>query len=227
MSGQPDAVTAEEVIASFGDAVDLVLDDGRSKFAQPSSVVRVGDHQLEILRGGVITADNLKRLSSYLLLFVCTGNTCRSPMAETLAKKRIADRLGCTVDQVADRGVCVMSAGTSAMSGGRSASEALRAMAERGLDLSQHESQPMTDQLVRFADCILTMTRGHRDAIVAHWPDAVGRTHLLCGNDHEISDPIGGPVELYRRCADQIDDQLASWIDKLDLHSIVIQSREK
>ncbi len=158
LTGRPDAVSADEVIESLGDHIDLVLDDGRCKFAQPSSVVRVQDRQLQILRSGVITKTNLEQLSSLLLLLVCTGNTCRSPMAESLAKKRVADKLGCDVDNIAQQGVWVMSAGTSAMTGGRSTGEAVAAMAERGLDLSQHESQPVGDQLIRFADYILTMT---------------------------------------------------------------------
>ncbi|MFT7642798.1 MAG: tRNA threonylcarbamoyl adenosine modification protein (Sua5/YciO/YrdC/YwlC family) [Pirellulaceae bacterium] len=219
-SGQPDAVTCDEVVESLGESLDLVLDDGRSKFAQPSSVVHVADNHLKILRSGVITEANLKRLSSYMVLLVCTGNTCRSPMAEILAKKRIADKIGCSLEELEDRGVLVMSAGIAAMSGGRSTPEAVRACKERDLDLTQHESQPLSERLLRHADCILTMTRGHRDAILSRWPELAQRTQLLCRDGSEVSDPIGGPIELYRQCADQIDSQLEAWLPDFDLEEI-------
>src|SRR3954454_1652314 len=95
-----------------------------------------------------------------------TGNTCRRPMAEALLKKRVAERLGCQIEELDDRGVVVMSAGLSAPPGGRAAAEAIQTMQERKLDLTQHESQPLSERLVKFADCIITMTAGHRDGIL-------------------------------------------------------------
>ena len=93
--GQPDAVTAQEVVAAIGDEVQFVLDDGHSRYGQPSSVVRVYDDRFEVLRQGVVSEQTLKRLGSALVLFVCTGNTCRSPMAEAMFRQAMADRLGC------------------------------------------------------------------------------------------------------------------------------------
>jgi protein-tyrosine phosphatase len=111
----------------------------------------------------------------------------------------------------------VLSAGTSASAGGRAAEEAVAAMKERGLDLSAHETQPLDERLVTFADVILTMTRNHRDAIVSCYPQAASRTFVLSRGRSDVSDPIGGPQELYRRCADQIDAYLAEWVSELDL----------
>src|SRR5262245_51387974 len=203
-----DAVTAQDVVSRLGEKVDVVLDDGRCKFAQRSSIVRVDDRGFDVVRPGVFTEANLKRLASFMIVLVCTGNTCRSPMAEVLLKKRIADRLGCQIHELDDRGVVIMSAGLSAPPGGRSAAEAIQTMQERGLDLTQHESQPLSERIVRFADVILTMTRGHREAILEHFPDAEPRVHLISGGKGEVSDPIGGPLELYKRCADQLDGYL-------------------
>ena len=155
-----------------------------------------------------------------LVLFVCTGNTCRSPMAQVLLQQRVAERLKCRPDQLEDRGVMIMSAGVSAMSGGRAAEEAVQAMQERGLDLSHHETRPLHDVLVRFADLILTMTRGHREAIVEQWPDAASRTELLRRDHGDVVDPIGNSVDVYRRCADQLDEHLAEWAARLDGDSI-------
>jgi protein-tyrosine phosphatase len=214
-SGCPEAVTAEEVVRSLGDDVDLVLDDGRVKFGQPSSVVRVLPSGLKLLRSGVIDSKALRRLSSLIVLFVCTGNTCRSPMAEGLMRRRLAQHLGCSCDALEDYGVMALSAGIAAMAGGRATPEAIQVMAERGIDLQTHESQPLSERLVRFADLILTMTSGHREAVLAQWPEASCRTHVL-GGETEVADPIGGPLDAYRQCADQIDAELEAWLQRLD-----------
>ena len=214
---QGDAVTAKDVVDRFGAEMDVVLDDGRCKFAQRSSIVRIADAKFEIVRPGVISATNLKRLASWIAVTVCTGNTCRSPMAESLLRHKLAKKVGCKIDELEDRGVIVMSAGLSAAVGGRSAAEAASVMQERGLDLSLHESQPLNDRIVRFADLILTMTRSHREAILSQWPDAAPRTHLISQSRGDVADPIGGPIDLYRRCADQIDAYLENWVRTIDL----------
>lgn len=213
-SGQPDTISASEVIDQLDDDVQLVLDDGRCQFGQPSSVVQVKDNRVRMLRRGVISESHLKRLSSHILLFVCTGNTCRSPMAEVLCRKRLAERLQCTPGDLDDLGVIVTSAGIAAMAGGVATPEAVQVMAQRKLDLSRHEAQPLSPRLVKHADLILTMTHGHRDAILGQWPEAVDRTELLSALGHDISDPVGGSIELYERCATQIDDALAGRIER-------------
>jgi protein-tyrosine phosphatase len=86
-----------------------------------------------------------------------------------------------------------------------------------GLDLADHESQPLTAQLVRQADHIWTMTRAHRQAIAAHWPEALARTSVLSMDQIDIADPIGGPIEYYETCAGQIRTQLERRVAELDL----------
>lgn len=219
-AAEGDTVTGKDVVSRLGSQVDLILDEGRCRFGQRSSLVRIAGNQLHVLRSGVISEANLKRLASWMVVVVCTGNTCRSPMAETLLRKRLADKLKQPIDKLEDHGVLVLSAGIAAAPGGRAATEAIEIMKERGLDLSQHESQPLSDRLVRFADLILTMTRGHREAIVGHWPEAASRVFVISRNRGDVADPIGGPPDLYRKCAEQIDAYLGDWVKELDLDEL-------
>src|SRR5687768_5332441 len=174
--GGGDCLTASQMVELLGGDVDVIVDAGPCRFAQPASLVRISGPKLEVKRSGAISEVNLKRLSSWIAILVCTGNTCRSPMAEVLLRKRLAERLGCKLEQLEDRGVVVMSAGTSATPGGRAAEEAVTIMKERGLDLSAHESQLLDERLITFADVIITMTHSHRDAIIGCYPQAGPRT---------------------------------------------------
>ena len=223
-TGGAEAVTAEEVMAEVGEQIDLVLDDGRCQFGQASTVVQVTDNKIKILRQGVISPGNLRRLGSLQILFVCTGNTCRSPMAEALARKILADRLGCKVEEVEDRGFTIASAGIAAMNGGRAALEAVDVLAEQGLNLNEHISQPLREPLIRQADYVFTLTASHRHAILSQWPDAEDRVHVLSAEGEDVSDPIGGTRQMYAACAEQIGRMIETRIDQMDLtESVVVE----
>jgi protein-tyrosine phosphatase len=213
--GVEPAVTAADVIAHSADGLALVLDDGRTRYAQPVSTIAVEDNTFRMVRHGVVAEETVRRLASLMVLFVCTGNTCRSPMAETIFRQLLAERFGCGMDEIEEHGVVVASAGIAAWGGGKASNGALEAMAEIRCDLSGHESQPVTENLVRQADIIWTMTASHRAAILSQFPEAGGRVALLSPDRLDVIDPIGGPLATYRKCAQQIREHLLARLDTL------------
>ena len=217
LSGQPDAIDGQQVNQSVGDQIDLILDDGPTNFGKPSSVVKVNDDGIVMLREGVVDEETIKKLKSFIALIVCTGNTCRSPMGEGLLRKRLADKLGCSIETLEQQGVSILSAGIAAMPGSPAAAQAVEVMNLLGVDISSHASQPITGRLAQFADVILTMTNGHRQALISHWPTLETRTKTVRRDGADVSDPIGAPVDVYQACAQQIDENLAKWVDEFDL----------
>ena len=193
------------------------MNDGKCQFGQPSSVVEIDGNELNLLRAGVVSESNLGRLASMLVLLVCTGNTCRSPMAEVLCRNLISKKLNCEMDALEDHGVMVMSAGVAAMPGGRPSPEAVEVMATLDLVLDGHVAQPLSERLANYADVIFTMTNSHREAIVRQWPHLASNVQVLRVDNGDVSDPIGGSLEVYEACARQIQGELEQRIAKLDL----------
>jgi protein-tyrosine phosphatase len=211
------AVTAADIVSRAGSVVTLIIDDGRTQYAQPPSTIELGDRGFRVVRPGVVGEEALRRLSSLMVLFVCTGNTCRSPMAEALFRVMAAERLGCEPDEIDRHGVVVASAGLAAWGGGPASTNAVEAMQEMGGNLGRHESQPLTESLVAQADVILTMTASHRAAILAQFPEAGGRLMMLSPDRRDVIDPVGGSLDTYRSCARQIHGHLTARMDTLGI----------
>jgi protein-tyrosine phosphatase len=190
----------------------LVIDDGPTHFRAPPSVVRVEGRSCQLMEEGVLDAESLQSLTQYTILLVCTGNTCRSPMAEKLLQAKLEKRFA----PAKPPPVVALSAGTSAMAGGGASHEAMATMAQYGLDLRHHQSCPLTHRMASHADLILTMTSGHRQAILARWPELAGKMFLLSRDGRDVADPFGGSIEVYRQSASQIDRFLDDWIAEVD-----------
>lgn len=118
------------------------------------------------------------------VLFVCTGNTCRSPMAAAIARHLNTDP-----------SVTIESAGVATQDGLPATPEGVEALRVIGVDPGRHRSRQLTSAMVRDADEILCMTRSHLEHVIAMDPDARGKVTTL--GDQPIPDPIGGPIELY------------------------------
>lgn len=186
------------------DRAALVVDGGPTRLTKPSTLLRVGEKGYEVARAGVYDGRIIDRMLKTTILFVCSGNTCRSPMAAALARKVVAKKLGVEPEKLEEKGVVVASAGTFAHPGARATPEGVEALKGMGADLSKHRSQPLTVELVHGADAIFTMGRGHRSAVLAMVPGAVGKTQTL-DPEGDIDDPIGSDVTVYRRLAGELE----------------------
>ncbi len=202
----------EEAIRELGDEVGMAVRNGGPSIAQPDTVVGVHGRHWQILQQGTIPAEDVEDAAPCRILFLCTGNTCRSPLAETLCRKLLAERFGCLPEALARKGIYVQSAGLAAMMGSPATSEAVAVARARGADLGGHASQPLTIDMLLQADRIFAMTTGHL-RMLQGVPYITPR--LLSPNGEDIPDPIGGTPEVYEQCARRIVSCLEELVPEL------------
>lgn len=198
--------------------IALIVENGPPGPELPLSVVQVQGEQWHMVHEGALTAADVADMTPCRILFVCTGNTCRSPLAQALCTKLLADRLGCPPDDLPRHGFVVQSAGLSAMLGGEASPLAVAVAQELGADLSDHLSQPLTRDLLARVDHLFTMTNSHLRALLSYDLRGCPVPRLLSPQGLDVPDPIGSSPDVYRECAQQILQYLHEWLPHL--HSL-------
>jgi protein-tyrosine phosphatase len=223
------ATRFEQVVERFGSRLALCGDGGPARIGQPSAVLALGPARFELTRPGLLELSDLRRTAGLRLAFVCTGNTCRSPMAEGLAQRLLLERLGAlgpepvrgdpaaaaaAPGRLAAFGFELASMGVAASFGAPASPQAIAALAPRGIDIAGHQSQPASWERLAEMDLALCLTRSHARALEALLPPGRGpRLELLDPEGRDVPDPIGGSLEDYRRCAAAIEAALRARLD--------------
>lgn len=199
LSGNSPAKTAKDVIRDLDGQIEMVLDGGRVELGVESTVVDFTAPEYRILRKGALSEKEIeKAVAAKFILFVCTGNTCRSVMASGLLRERLKGK----------EEFEIVSAGIFAVGGSSPSEPIIMLMKEAGIDVSGHRTQRLTDNLVKMADIIFVMDNTHKQHILERVPDAKEKMYLLKEYglegekeglpEPEIPDPIGRPLHFNR-----------------------------
>ena len=204
LPGAPIPARAAEIRPEIASGLGYVSQLSGGALGQGPAVARVGPGVFEVLGEGILTGDDLRRTAGLRILLVCTGNTCRSPMAEAWLRARLVERLGGgkslgtrqQIEFLTRFGYRVESAGVGPMVGAPATPNAVAVAAESQLSIEDHRAREATPELEAGFDRVFAMSDRHLERLLELDPNHPSIERLSPGM--EIDDPYGAPIEIYR-----------------------------
>ncbi len=206
MSGESPALSAKQAMKTLDGRVDAIIDAdqlGPCQYKEPSTVVKYSNYEVDILRSGAYSIRDISDMSTVNILFVCTGNTCRSPLAEGICRSLIAEKINCNVDDLNEKGYNILSAGLIASARSPASVGSVEAAKEIGIDISAHRSRPINCETVKKCDFVFAMTAGHLEEIKRLCPECTDKCYRL-NESADVPDPVGGSLDVYVKVREMI-----------------------
>jgi len=210
-SGEKPVQNLDEILGRFKGWFDFAILPKHKKISNnsPSTIISFSNSKLDLIRDGSIPFSEVESsLNSPQILFVCTGNTCRSPLAEYLAKKKIIEN-----------GLKFNAVSVGFMKDGMPISKnSEKVLALKGIDASSHVSTLLNDKVLRRSWLVLTMTKNHKEKILQLYPNSASKVYTLsefAGNSKDIADPIGKDLEYYKRTFAEINEKIKITFEKI------------
>ena len=216
VGGQNRITIAEELPTALRNQLAVMIPGPPPRYKKPSTLVRINRDHIAVLREGAVEERIIRRWEDLVIVFVCSGNTCRSPMAAGLAAKFLADRLHIPIADLPRHHVILRSAGLHAGHGMPAAAAAVKVVGAMGVDIHKHRSAPITDDLLHRADMIYTMTQAQREELISRSGSSPENIMML-DPDGDIADPIGSGEPVYRRVAQRLEKLIRNRFAELEL----------